>query len=185
VRDDREFGTYWRVYLRVNNRAQDSGAFGEPLREFPWDFASRTGDDPEAREQGGKIMSRVPPGFYVDFTKIARDYGWYPVQADRTWRQNTSGMLYWMFIKTDGLSWEDAMRELYTAEDLNRFLNEEENLDDVDVTVEETEEEDEAVEEETEEPVVDTTPTTEATATFEINFETNTEDLTATPASTN
>lgn len=124
VRDDRETGTYWRVFVRVASQAQN-GTLGEPLRDIPWDFGARTSGDPQAFEQGGKPMSSVPSGYYVDFTQLAADYGWFPIPSDRTWRQNFAGVLFWTFVKTDNLQWRDAMRELYTADELNRFLNNE------------------------------------------------------------
>jgi hypothetical protein len=70
-------------------------------------------------------METVPSGYYVDLTQLAADYGWYPIQSDRTWRQNYSGVLFWEFVKSDGLTWRGAMRELYTEDALNRFLNNE------------------------------------------------------------
>lgn len=124
VREDQEIGTYWRVFMRVAPQGQN-GVLGEPLRVIPWDFNSRTSGDPQAFEQGGKRMTQVPSGYYVDFTQIAADYGWFPVQADRTWRQNYAGVLFWVFIRTDGLNWQQAMRELYTQNQLERFLNNE------------------------------------------------------------
>lgn len=122
IREDREIGTYWRVWLRVNEAGQN-GALGEPLRDLPWDFAARGSGDIEAYEEGGQLMSQPPAGYYIDFTRLAADYGWLPVAAGRTWRQNTAAILYWSFIKTDGLEWRVAMRELYTDQQLASFLS--------------------------------------------------------------
>lgn len=124
VREDREIGVYWRVYVRVAQEAQN-GIRGEPLRSVPWDFASRVSGDADTYEVGGQLMETVPSGYYVDFTQLAADYGWLPIPSDRTWRQNFSGVLFWEFVKTDGLAWRAAMRELYTEDALNRFLNNE------------------------------------------------------------
>ncbi len=114
VRENRELGTYWRVYLRVAETAQN-GSLGEPLRQIPWNFDARTsGDDLEAYEAGGRRMTSLPPGYYVDFTQLAADYGWEPVPSERNWRQNYPGILYWQFVRNDGLNYAQAIRELYT-----------------------------------------------------------------------
>ena len=75
AREDREVGVYWRVYLRTNAQ---NGTQGEPLRQIPWDFASRT-TDITAYEQGGKRLDNIPTGYYVDLTQLAQDYGWLPI----------------------------------------------------------------------------------------------------------
>lgn len=124
VREDHEVGVYWRVYVRVAEQAQN-GTRGEPLRSIPWDFVSRGSGDADAYELGGQLMETVPSGYYVDLTQLAADYGWFPIPSDRTWRQNFSGILFWEFVRTDGLTWREAMRELYTEDALNRFLNDE------------------------------------------------------------
>jgi TolB protein len=113
VREDSEVDTYWRIYIRVNEGAQN-GTLGEPLRQIPWNFDARVSEDVEAYEQGGKLMSNPPGGYYVDFTQLAADYGWFRIPAGRAWRQNFSEVLFWDFVKADGLAWLEAMRELYT-----------------------------------------------------------------------
>lgn len=123
VREDRELGVYWRVFVRVAEQAQNGG-LGEPLRDVPWDLLSRTTGDPEAFEQGGQLASSVPGGYYVDFTRLAADYEFYPVSSDVTWRANVSGLLFWQFVKTDDISWRDAMQQLYTPSQVQGFLNE-------------------------------------------------------------
>lgn len=114
VREDSEVGVYWRVYLRTNAQ---NGTQGEPIRQVPWDFAART-TDIAAYEQGGKRLDNIPSGYYVDLTKMAQDYEWLPLPADRTWRQNFAGILFWELVKTDDLTWRAAMRELYTDEEI-------------------------------------------------------------------
>jgi TolB protein len=123
VREDRELGVYWRVYVRVAEQAQN-GALGEPLRDMPWNLLARTTGDPEAFEQGGELSRSVPGGYYIDFTRLAADYEFYPVASDVTWRANVSGLLFWQFVKYDDNSWRDAMRQLYTASQVQGFLNE-------------------------------------------------------------
>jgi hypothetical protein len=122
VREDIGVNTYWRVYIRVPEQYQ-GGQLGEPLKQVPWDFASRSSGDPQAFEQGGRKKVNVPTGYYVDFTRIAEDYGWDRIPSERTWRSVYPGILYWEFNKRDGLSWTDAMLQIYSKEELSDFLN--------------------------------------------------------------
>lgn len=112
--------TYWRVFLRVDDDLQ-SGQLGEPLRRMPWDFLS-LGQDIETYNQGGRLRSEVPSGYYVDFTQIAADYGWERVAAGSNWRANANTRFFWMFYKPDGLSWLDAMLEIYEPAQLGGYL---------------------------------------------------------------
>lgn len=123
VREDTDVSTYWRVYLRVADEAQ-GGALGEPLRARPWDFAARNSGNVEDYERGGRLKDRIPAGYYVDLTQIAEDYGWLRVPAQRTWQYNFSAIQFWEFHKTQGLSWNDAMLELYTEAELQSFVSE-------------------------------------------------------------
>ncbi len=120
VREDLDVNTYWRVYVRVAESAQN-GQLGEPLRQMPWDFLSRSQGDVEAYDQGGKLRAQVPTGYYVDLTQLAKDYGWDRVPAGTDWRANFNAVNYWMFVRSDGLSWFDAMREIYTLGELGGF----------------------------------------------------------------
>lgn len=120
VREDTDIETRWRVFLRVDEAAQD-GQLGEPLRALPWDFNSRTSSDVTAYQNGGKPREAIPEGYYVDVTEIAEDYGWLPYPASGDWRLNFNAINYWMFYKPDGLSWLDAMRELWTEDQLGGF----------------------------------------------------------------
>jgi hypothetical protein len=124
VREDSEVNIYWRVYLRVAEPAQN-GALGEPLRQLPWDFAARASGDAQVYEQGGRLKDSVPPGYYIDLTQIAADYGWERVPAQRTWQYNFGAIQFWELIKTDGLTWEQAMLELYTPGEFQNFLTSE------------------------------------------------------------
>ncbi|PJF43147.1 MAG: hypothetical protein CUN55_09185 [Phototrophicales bacterium] len=130
VREDRDLGVYWRVYVRVSAQVQN-GLLGEPLRAIPWDLLSRGSGDVAAYNEGGKLSTTVPSGYYIDFTQLAADYGWYPIPSDRSWRVNTPGLLFWVFVNTDNLTWRDAMRELYTEAELQRFLNDDIDPSDV------------------------------------------------------
>lgn len=123
VREDIDVYTYWRVYLRVADGAQN-GVLGEPLRDAPWDFVARSSGDEADYNQGGRVMDAPPPGYYVDLTQLAEDYGWERLPAGSTWRYNSAAIQYWEFAKTDGLSWEQAMLELYTPQQLEEFFAE-------------------------------------------------------------
>src|SRR3972149_6815969 len=74
VREDVEVNTSWRVFLRVADEAQN-GVLGEPLRRIPWDFTARSSGDPEDYERGGRLMSEVPQGYYIDRRQLAGGYG--------------------------------------------------------------------------------------------------------------
>ncbi len=120
VREDAELNTYWRVFVRVAENAQN-GELGEPLRHLPWDFISRNQGDVDAYNQGGRLRTAVPQGYYIDLTRLAADYGWDRLPAGTDWRANFNSINYWMFYKPDGLTWYDAMREIYTEGELGGF----------------------------------------------------------------
>jgi TolB protein len=82
VREDFGAQTYWRLYLRA--QAQD-GTLGRPLHDPPWDLDARYNLDPKVYEQGGQY-SEVPPGYWVDVTSLAAQYGWERVPALPNWR---------------------------------------------------------------------------------------------------
>jgi TolB protein len=109
VREDFGAQTYWRLYLRA--QLQD-GSQGEPLRDTPWDLSARYDLDPKYYEQGGKY-SDVPPGYWVDVTSLALQYGWERVPALPNWRTFYRGARFTEFTLTDGLDWYTAMLQLY------------------------------------------------------------------------
>lgn len=108
VREDIGSVTYWRVFIKA--KAQD-GTQGEPLREAPWNL--RVGTD-----SGGSPMSKIPAGYYVDFTTLAADYGWERVRAIWGWRSYYPDVEWWHFQKTDGLAWWEAMEQVYKEADI-------------------------------------------------------------------
>ncbi len=120
--DDGNGNTFWRVYVRVSEKLQ-GGQLGEPLKRLSWDIASRTSTDPQAYENGGRLKAAVPGGYYIDFTALAEDYGWNRIAANRSWVALAQGMLYWEFDKRESLTWNDAMLELYTQQDVDTFLS--------------------------------------------------------------
>ena len=84
---------------------------GQPLREAPWNLQVGTAE-------GGAPMATIPPGYYVDFTTLAKDYGWNRVRAIWRWRSYYPDVEWWHFQKTDGLPWWDAMKQVYKEEDI-------------------------------------------------------------------
>jgi TolB protein len=110
-----EFGaqTYWRVYLRA--RFQD-GSVGMPLKAVPWDFYARFQGDPVAFEQGGSPAEGIPSGYWLDFTSLARAYGWERLPALTSWRASYPAARFNEFVLVDGLDWQAAMLEIYPAE---------------------------------------------------------------------
>jgi TolB protein len=110
-------GTYWRVYVRA--RRQD-GSQGEPLRARPWNFAARYSGNTTDYEAGGAAKPVIPSGYYVDFTQLAADYGWQRVSAGPTWRTFFPAALFWHFENREGLEWQEAMLELYSAKELQQ-----------------------------------------------------------------
>lgn len=112
VREDFGAQTYWRLYLRAQ---QQDGSLGEPLHNQPWDLSARYNLDPKIYEQGGKY-SDVPPGYWVDVTSLATQYGWERVPALPNWRTYYRGARFTEFALTGGENWYTAMLELYPPE---------------------------------------------------------------------
>ncbi len=115
VREDIGPETYWRVYIRTE--LQD-GSQGKPLRQRPWDFRARFGAEPRYYDEGGRLKDEIPEGYYLDLTALAADYGWERVPASTNWRTYFPGIRFWHFVNTQGLSWYDAMAEIYTKAEL-------------------------------------------------------------------
>ncbi len=112
TREDFGFHTYWRVWLLA---AVQDGSQGEPLHGPTWDLAARYSGRPQPYDAGGEYTSVVPPGYFVDFTTLADDYGWSRAPAQTNWRQFYPGIMYWRFEHRDGLDWLAAMREVYSS----------------------------------------------------------------------
>ncbi len=114
VREDVGGVTYWRVYIRAK---EQDGTLGEPLRVLPWDLSARNAGG-LAAAQGGEPKGEVPEGYYVDFTRLAADYGWERRNALSNWRNSWFDIEWWHFQKTEGLSWYDCMVEIYDVEEI-------------------------------------------------------------------
>jgi TolB protein len=113
VREDFGQETYWRVYLRT--RFQD-GSQGRPLKNLPWNFDARYSGDPVTYDQGGGVAPNIPSGYWVDMTHLAAAYDFDRIPALATWRSVYPAARFNAFVKTDGLDWIAAMREIYPAE---------------------------------------------------------------------
>ena len=113
VREDVGGRTMWRMWLRA--AAQD-GSVGRPLTEPGWSFAAGSGD-PELEAEGGRRGPNVPPGYWVDFTALAERYGWRRIssltQGNLDWHRDWEAIEYWHFERRDGLSWYEAVRQVY------------------------------------------------------------------------
>jgi TolB protein len=109
--------TYFRVFLKAY--AQD-GSQGKPLDMPIWDLASRINGDPYGYEQGGKLIE-PPSGYWIDFTEIARRYGWSRLSALSNWRSFYPAMRYDQYVQMDYKDWMSAMLELFPVEALATY----------------------------------------------------------------
>jgi TolB protein len=110
VREDIGAETYWRVFLRT---AQQDGSAGEPLRHRPWDLDARYRGDAPLYDQGGAPKSVIPSGYYLDLTALAAELGFERLPALANWRRYYPGARFNEFVLRQGLTWEEAMLELY------------------------------------------------------------------------
>jgi hypothetical protein len=118
VVERQDFGsqTYWRIYLRT---LYQDGSQGSPLKSRPWDFNTRYSGDPIAYEHGGSFINPIPPGYWLDFTRLALSYGWERLPALTSWLTAFSSARYNEFVLRNGLDWFSAMLEIYPREALN------------------------------------------------------------------
>ncbi len=121
AREDVRGETYWRVYLKT---AKQDGTQGEPLREILWDVSEAT----RARLVGrGGIPKGIPFGYYVDFTELARQYGWARISSHSEpafdWHREFQAIEYWHYQKSDGLLWWQALHEVYKPEEIGDLFS--------------------------------------------------------------
>ena len=114
VREDAGNETYWRVFIRA---AEQDGSMGEPLRVAPWDLKARE-EGGAAAVQGGRLAETVPPGYFVDLTTLAADYGWERSPALYRWRYYWPDIRWWHLVKRDGLNWWECMLEVYDRQEI-------------------------------------------------------------------
>ncbi len=113
AREDFGGQTYWRIFIKT---ASQDGSQGQPLTQLPWDFRARFSGDTTAYEEGGAPYENIPSGYWVDFTDLALEYGWQRLPALSTWRTYFPGIRYNIFAVTAGMTWEQAMLEIYPPE---------------------------------------------------------------------
>jgi len=111
-REDYFGATYWRIYLKA--RYQD-GSQGEPVTQSVWDFTARYSGDTVGYEQGGQYLN-PPTGYWIDFTSLANRYGWSRLPAEGNWRTYFEGTRFNQLVFTGGLSWYEAMVQIYPPE---------------------------------------------------------------------
>jgi TolB protein len=121
VREDWHGDVYWRMWLRCP--VQD-GTCGEPLVEAAWDLSQYARWERAPGEGGAPKAFQA--GYYVDFTRIAEDEGWMRISSYESptfdWRTDSVALEYWHYQRDDGLSWYEAMQEVYSQDDLNLYF---------------------------------------------------------------
>jgi TolB protein len=110
VREEYGGETYWRLYLRARNQ---DGSQGQPVKSYPWDFDQLYSGSYPAYEQGGARADSLPEGYWVDFTELAARYGWKRFPALPRWRTAYPQTRWQLFAYSQGLTWEQAMLEIY------------------------------------------------------------------------
>ena len=119
-REDYNGRTYWRVWLKC--QAQD-GTCVTPIKEPVWDFNARYTNPSGSYENGGDTGS-IPEGYWVDFTAFALRYGWQRMPSESNWRSYFPATNFERFVLTDGLTWQQAMQQVYPTEQLEVFFDE-------------------------------------------------------------
>ncbi len=114
AREDVGNTTYWRVYVRA---AVQDGSLGEPLREGIWDLNARQAGR-QALVDGGAIKAQIPAGYYVDFTALARDYGWERTPALWRWRYFWPDVRWWEYINTGDITWWECMLDVFPRQEI-------------------------------------------------------------------
>lgn len=115
VREDINGQTFWRVFLKA--RYQD-GSQGFPMTRQPWDLDARYNGDPKVYEQGGQL-GPTPGGYWIDFTELARCYGWQRLPALVSWITYYPAARFNQFVMAEDLDWSSAMAEVYPPEALS------------------------------------------------------------------
>jgi TolB protein len=111
-REDFNGQTYWRVWIKC---LKQDGSCGQPMTTATWNFSSRFDSDPVAYENGGKIAD-IPTGYWIDFTEFSARYGWERLPSQANWRYYYPGILFNEFVYPQGMSWREAMLDLYPAD---------------------------------------------------------------------
>jgi TolB protein len=125
VREDLADQVYWRLFLKC--AAQD-GSMGEPLTQAPWYFwwHPDPAKEPETCANGGRQLP-IPAGYFVDVTALGERYGWSRIASyqleDFHWQRDSTATEYWHYQHTDGLTWYQAMAQIYPHELLGELFS--------------------------------------------------------------
>jgi len=119
IREDFGTQTYWRIYLRTNNQ---QGYRGMPLMDYPWDFNLRYSGINTYFENGGAISSKIPDGYWVDFTVVADAFGWKRFPALAFWQFSETASRFQYFVYTQGLTLNSALLELYSSDEIQSAI---------------------------------------------------------------
>ena len=63
-----------------------------------------------------------PKDAYVNITAIAEKHGWKPIEAQKGWKKSQGKEEWWHFEKRDGLSWYQAIKEIYSESDIVKSI---------------------------------------------------------------
>jgi TolB protein len=125
VREDLAGEVYWRLFLKC---VAQNGSQGEPLAQAPWHFwwHPDSQKNPVTVANGGRPLP-IPTGYFVDVTALARRYGWSRIASyhldDFDWRRDSTATEYWHYQRTDGLTWYQAMSQIYPEESLQKLFS--------------------------------------------------------------
>ncbi|MCS7221217.1 MAG: DPP IV N-terminal domain-containing protein [Anaerolineae bacterium] len=127
VREDMGGETFWRLYLRC--RDQD-GSCGRPLTDRTWDLSYRA----RAYEGWGRggLPGVLLGRYFVDFTALAREYGWRRISSyeepDFDWRTNLKALEYWHYERRDGQQWYLLMLQVLDRSQAEAYFTWEEAM---------------------------------------------------------
>jgi TolB protein len=102
--------TFFHTYIRP---LYQDGSMGKPVLHKIWNINARFSNDPTAYENGGVESISYPDGYWVDITDLTLRYGWERIEASPNWTTYYQGARFNLFVLRSGLSWKDAMLELY------------------------------------------------------------------------
>lgn len=128
VREEYGGETFWRLWLRCTDQ---TGRCGRPLTMNTWDW-SYEARNLVAPEQGGVEKGlAATPGYYVDFTALAHEYGWERISShddeDYSWTWHFKAFEYWHYQKTldngaGETDWYQAMLEVYPRSEVESYF---------------------------------------------------------------
>jgi TolB protein len=120
VREDYGYQTYWRIYIKAYNQ---DGYQGRPLHTRVWDLNARYTGNNDAYEQGGSLSESIPMGYWVDFTALAKAFGWTRFPTRLFWQLSEKASRYQYFAFTQGLDLESALLELYSPAEIGNLTD--------------------------------------------------------------